>query len=68
MIGRLDDIVTISDFHVSVYVGAIDPPTSPYVWQPHAAEVAEVLEVPLPHLLDRGQHRRGAAHSATASS
>jgi 8-oxo-dGTP pyrophosphatase MutT (NUDIX family) len=52
VIGRLDDIVTISSFHVSVYVGEIDARRSPYVWQPHEHEVAEVLEVPLHHLLD----------------
>jgi 8-oxo-dGTP pyrophosphatase MutT (NUDIX family) len=52
VIGRLDDIVTISSFHVSVYVGALDAAQSPYPWRPQAAEVAEVLEVPLPHLLD----------------
>jgi 8-oxo-dGTP pyrophosphatase MutT (NUDIX family) len=52
VIGRLDDIVTISNFHVSVYVGEIDPQHSPYAWLPHEHEVAEVLEVPLQHLLD----------------
>jgi 8-oxo-dGTP pyrophosphatase MutT (NUDIX family) len=52
VIGRLDDIVTISSFHVAVYVGEIDPQRSPYSWLPHEHEVAEVLEVPLHHLLD----------------
>jgi len=52
VIGRLDDIVTISSFHVSVYVGEIDPQHSPYAWLPHAHEVAEILEVPIDHLLD----------------
>jgi 8-oxo-dGTP pyrophosphatase MutT (NUDIX family) len=52
VIGRLDDIVTISRFHVSVYVGELDAAQSPYPWRPQAEEVAEVLEVPLPHLLD----------------
>jgi 8-oxo-dGTP pyrophosphatase MutT (NUDIX family) len=52
IIGRLDDIVTISSFHVSVYVGEINAQHSPYDWQPQAFEVAEVLEVPLGHLLD----------------
>ena len=50
VIGQLDDLVTISDFHVSVYVGALHSHPSPYVWLPQEAEVAEVLEVPLPHL------------------
>jgi 8-oxo-dGTP pyrophosphatase MutT (NUDIX family) len=52
VIGRLDDIVTISRFHVSVYVGELDATFSPYPWRPQEAEVAAVLEVPLPHLLD----------------
>ena len=52
VIGRLDDIVTISSFHVSVYVGEIDSQRSPYAWLPHEHEVAEVLEVPVRHLLD----------------
>jgi 8-oxo-dGTP pyrophosphatase MutT (NUDIX family) len=52
VIGRLDDIFTISSFHVSVFVGAIDPLYTPYEWLPHEHEVAEILEVPLEHLLD----------------
>jgi 8-oxo-dGTP pyrophosphatase MutT (NUDIX family) len=52
MIGQLDDVVTVSSFHVSVYVGELRQSHSPYVWQPHEHEVAEVLEVPLRHLLD----------------
>ena len=52
IIGQLDDIITISDFHVSVYVGRLHSHPSPYVWLPQEAEVAEVLEVPLSHLRD----------------
>jgi 8-oxo-dGTP pyrophosphatase MutT (NUDIX family) len=52
VIGQLDDIVTISRFHVSVYVGELDATYSPYPWRPQLMEVAEVLEVPLTHLLD----------------
>jgi 8-oxo-dGTP pyrophosphatase MutT (NUDIX family) len=52
VIGRVDDFVTISQFHVTPYVGIIDPAASPYAWLPHDHEVAEVLEVPLSHLLD----------------
>jgi hypothetical protein len=44
--------VTISDFHVSAYVGEIDPSTSPYAWLPAEAEVAEMIEAPLDHLRD----------------
>jgi len=52
IIGRMDDIVTISNYHVTAYVGHIDPALSPYLWRLQEREVAEVLEVPLPHLLD----------------
>ena len=52
MIGQLDDVVTVSSFHVSVFVGEVRQFHSPYNWQPHEHEVAEVLEVPLAHLLD----------------
>ncbi len=52
IIGRVDDIVTVSRFHVSAFVGAIDAEVSPYAWQPQCAEVQEVLEIPLTHLLD----------------
>ncbi len=52
IIGRVDDIVTISRFHITAFVGAIDSEVSPYAWQPQSAEVAEVFEIPLDHLLD----------------
>ena len=52
VVGRIDDHITVSQFHVTAYVGALDPRLSPYVWRPHAAEVAAVLEVPIEHLLD----------------
>jgi 8-oxo-dGTP pyrophosphatase MutT (NUDIX family) len=52
VLGQLDDIVTISRFHVSVYVGEMDATFSPYPWRPQESEVAEVIEVPLVHLLD----------------
>ncbi len=52
VLGRIDDFVTVSGFHVTPYVGALDASVSPYLWRPQAAEVAEVLEVPLSHLLD----------------
>ena len=53
LIGQLDDINTVSRFHVSAFVGALDPGRSPYAWVPQSTEVAEVLEVPLTHLVDR---------------
>lgn len=49
--GQLDDLVTISEFVVTPYVGAITRP-APYPFAPSGFEVAELLEVPLPHLLD----------------
>ena len=47
--GRLDDIVTISNFIVSPYVGRVTQP-APYPFAPSDVEVAELLVVPLPHL------------------
>ena len=52
VIGRVDDLVTNTNFHVTPFVGAIDSALAPYLWQPHEAEVAEVIEVPLSHLRD----------------
>jgi 8-oxo-dGTP pyrophosphatase MutT (NUDIX family) len=52
VIGRVDDFITVSQFHVTPYVGLIDPLSAPYRWLPQEREVAEILEVPLPHLLD----------------
>jgi 8-oxo-dGTP pyrophosphatase MutT (NUDIX family) len=52
IIGRVDDIVTISNYHVTAFVGLIDPTVCPYSWCCQETEVAEVLEVPLTHLLD----------------
>jgi 8-oxo-dGTP pyrophosphatase MutT (NUDIX family) len=50
VLGRLDDIVTISDFVVTPYVGVVTRP-APYPFVSSSIEVAELLEVPLPHLL-----------------
>lgn len=50
VIGQLDDIVTISNFLVTPYVGRIL--RSPYNFVPYVKEVASILEVPLSHLLD----------------
>ena len=52
VIGRVDDLVTVSNYHVTAYVGAIRPEAAPYEWRPQAREVAAVLEVPARHLLD----------------
>ncbi|MPZ48761.1 MAG: NUDIX domain-containing protein [Dehalococcoidia bacterium] len=53
VIGRLDDIITITNYHVTVYVGLIEADL-PYEWRLQAREVAEVIEVPLSHLLEPG--------------
>lgn len=52
IIGRLDDTVTRTGFHIAAVVGAIDPRRAPYGWAPQPFEVQEVLEVPLAHLAD----------------
>ena len=49
--GALDDMITISDFVVTPYVGRVTR-AAPYPFAPSGYEVAELLEVPLPHLLD----------------
>ncbi len=48
--GQLDDIVTISNFIVSPYVGRVTAP-APYPFATSEIEVAELLAVPMPHLL-----------------
>ena len=53
VIGQVDDLVTVSDFHVSAYVGVIDPAVMPYQWRAQESEVAEIIEAPVSHLLDR---------------
>ncbi len=49
VLGQLDDIITISDFLVTPYVGRVTR-AAPYPFAPSGYEVAELLEVPLPHL------------------
>ena len=50
VLGQLDDMVTISNFLVTPYVGWLD--RYPYAWRFSPHEVAYLLEVPLQHLLD----------------
>ena len=50
LLGRLDDVITISDFLVTPVVGRVE--VYPYTFAPARLEVAEVLEVPLSHLRD----------------
>ena len=48
IIGVLDDIVTTTGFIVTPFVGLIP---YPYPFRPSAREIAELIEVPLRHLL-----------------
>ncbi|MGZ5162869.1 MAG: NUDIX hydrolase [Burkholderiales bacterium] len=51
--GRIDDFSTRDgNIFVAGFVGLIDPAASPYAWRPAQREVAEILEVPVRHLLD----------------
>lgn len=50
VLGRLDDILTVSRYRVTPVVGVLD--NAPHGFTPSPFEVAEVLEVPLIHLLD----------------
>lgn len=54
VLGQLDDLVTISNFLVTPYVGWLD--RYPYEWRFSPHEVAYLLEVPLEHLLDPRNH------------
>jgi 8-oxo-dGTP pyrophosphatase MutT (NUDIX family) len=49
VLGALDDMVTITRFRVTPFVGVIP---FPYDFRPNHHEVAEILQVPLSHLLD----------------
>lgn len=55
IIGRINDYVTRTGFHVVPVVGLIQ---SDYRLAPDPEEVAEVFEVPLPFLLDRTNHKK----------
>ena len=51
--GRIDDFSTRDgQILIAGFVGLIDPAVSPYSWRPAEREVAEILEVPVRHLLD----------------
>lgn len=51
LLGRLDDMVTISNFRVTPFVGAIAS-ESTYEYELNDEEVASIVEVPLGFLLD----------------
>ncbi|MFZ5468127.1 MAG: CoA pyrophosphatase [Myxococcota bacterium] len=54
ILGMLDEIPTISRFRVVPYVGVI--PGS-WVYRPSAEEIEEIIEAPLPALMDPAIHR-----------
>ncbi len=49
ILGALPKLVTVTDFEVSPFVGAIPYPIE---FAPHAGEVESIIEVPLSYLLD----------------
>ena len=53
VLGALDDLVTVSKFRVTPFVGVIP---FPYEFRPNPHEVAEILQVPVSHLLDAANH------------
>jgi 8-oxo-dGTP pyrophosphatase MutT (NUDIX family) len=50
ILGRLDDMVTVSNFRVTPFVGWLS--YYPYQWRFNDIEVAYLLEIPVDHLLD----------------
>jgi 8-oxo-dGTP pyrophosphatase MutT (NUDIX family) len=54
LLGELDDVPTSSSYVISPFVGTIP---YPYPFRPSSVEVAEVLEAPLSHFMDRANHR-----------
>jgi len=60
VLGQLDDIVTITGFLVSPFVAVLR--TSSYPFVVNAQEVAELVEVPLRHLMDERNLERGSRH------
>jgi 8-oxo-dGTP pyrophosphatase MutT (NUDIX family) len=49
ILGALPKLVTVTDFEISPFVGAIPYPTE---FVPHAGEVEAIIEVPVSYLLD----------------
>jgi 8-oxo-dGTP pyrophosphatase MutT (NUDIX family) len=61
VVGELDDWPSISGFMVTPYVGFIHGP-APYPFRPSRHEVAELIEVPLSHLMDRANVTQEVRH------
>jgi 8-oxo-dGTP pyrophosphatase MutT (NUDIX family) len=55
IVGRLDEMITNSNFLVTPFVGVLS--RTPYEYVPSMAEVAEVIEPSIAHLLDRANLR-----------
>jgi 8-oxo-dGTP pyrophosphatase MutT (NUDIX family) len=55
LVGRLDTYITRTGFEVTPIVGLVDPPV---LLSPDPIEVAEVFEVPLAFVADRGNYQR----------
>ncbi len=51
IVGQLDEMLTISNFRVTPYVGILKA-ISEYSFVVNSHEVAQVVQVPLPHLMD----------------
>ncbi|MCH8799920.1 MAG: CoA pyrophosphatase [Chloroflexi bacterium] len=54
VIGEMDEVATRSNFRVQVFAGTIE---YPYTFNPSAIEIAEVLEFPVPALIDPANRR-----------
>jgi 8-oxo-dGTP pyrophosphatase MutT (NUDIX family) len=70
ILGQLDDLLTISNFVVTPFVGWLNRPQAEWTFSEH--EVAYLLEVPFSHLLDEANHvsdrrmMRGKEHTFPA--
>ena len=54
VLGEMDEVATRSQFRVQVFVGTIE---YPYTFKPSDIEIAEVLEFPVPALMDLANRR-----------
>lgn len=50
ILGEISHYVTRTGFHITPYVGIVN--RAPYAYEANPSEVAQILEVPLSHLLD----------------
>jgi len=60
LLGRLDDIVTITKYRITPFVGVIP---YPYPFRVSEREIAEVIEIPLETFLDPKIYRKDASWS-----